>query len=95
MKIKLSHLLTGGGVALLAGGLWLGRTPQAHAERGPIVVGVQQAVEAVKPVLSQAAVGYADGVTLTGTVLFTDDFKTLPPVEEGGWGSEGPRGLFS
>jgi plastocyanin len=86
IKIKLSHLLTGGGVALLAGGLWLGRAPQAHAERGPSVVGVQQAMEAVKPVLSQAAVGYADGVTLTGTVLFTDDFKTLPPVVKKGDG---------
>ncbi|MFM8583169.1 MAG: hypothetical protein ACKOFW_16955, partial [Planctomycetaceae bacterium] len=48
-------------------------------------------VEAVKPGLAQASVGLADGVTLSGTVIYTDDFKPLAPlVKKGDGGVKDP-----
>ncbi|MFM8217602.1 MAG: hypothetical protein ACKOJF_01615, partial [Planctomycetaceae bacterium] len=87
MKIKLSHLVTGCGAALLAAGLWLRGAPHADLERGASVAGVQQAVEAVKPGLAEVPVSFADGVTLSGTVIYTDDFKPLAPLVKKGDGS--------
>jgi len=86
MKLQLSHLITGCGIAALTGGLWLVRVPEAHAERRSNLRVVQQAVEAAEPAVAVAVVGFADSVTLTGTVLYTDDFKPLPPVVKKGDG---------
>ncbi len=72
-------------LAIAGGVAWLVAPVQsAKADRGIDIVQTAVAVDAVHPVVAASAVNFAEGTTFKGTVVYTDEFKTLAPLVKKG-----------
>jgi hypothetical protein len=75
----------------LAGAVSFVLTPPKSAEaQGLHPVQTVVATQAVAPALAEAAVAFADGGKVTGSVTFSDDFKALAPLVAKGQATKDP-----
>jgi len=75
----------------LAGAVSFVLTPPKSAEaQGLHPVQTAAATQVVAPALAEAAVAFADGGKVTGSVTFSDDFKALAPLVAKGQATKDP-----